>query len=86
MALHGNLGGDEMRRQFYYTKPDVKWLRETHLKYLTRMDFKSFTLMGNEDCPQEIKLYRAASPHVGDVPVAVLKLDEDGKYVFQVVR
>ena len=73
-----------MQRRFYYTKPDVKWLRETHLKDIDPgLEFKSFELMGNEDWPQEIILYRAASPHVGDCPVAVLKANEDGELMFQ---
>ena len=73
-----------MRRQFYYTKPDVKWLKETYLKYVTGLEFKSFELLGNEDCPQGIVLYRTASPHVGDCPVAVLKANDDGELMFQV--
>lgn len=44
-------------------------------------DFQSFCLFGNEDCPQEILLYRDRHPNVSDVPVRAM-LCNNGRYSF----
>ena len=53
-----------MKQTFLNTPEDCQWLRETHLanKNLNNanpiLDFKSFCLFGNEDCPREIIVYK----------------------------
>lgn len=64
-----------MSKQTFCNEPsDCQWLLETHLKDKNLNNgpvppFKSFCLMGNEDCPQEIFLYREQHPTVSDQPV-----------------
>lgn len=45
---------------------DVEWLKETHLKGFDLppafKDFQSFVLLGNEDAPEAITLFKAKDP------------------------
>jgi hypothetical protein len=66
---------------FYGDLSDCEWLRDTHLKHvvsaLSVPEFHSFTLQGNEDCPQIIRLYLQREPEYTDSPIAVYVLDGD---------
>ena len=73
-----------MRESLLDTPEDCGWLRDTHVKpfNLRLVDlpaWKSAAVVGNEDCPQQIRLYRDKSPHYKAQPIAVLDLDEGGE-------
>jgi len=77
-----------MSKQTFLNEPsDCEWLRTTHLKPSQWNnanpipEFKSFCLFGNEDCPQEILLYREDHPTVSDNPVRAMLMD-NGCYSF----
>ena len=67
------------------TPDDLQWLWDTHLKNFkatTRADFnvKAATIHGNEDCPDQIKLYTKADPMTHTKPVATFELQADLSY------
>jgi len=80
-------GTKPMNQTFLNTLEDCRWLRETHLadKNLNNAnpmpDFKSACLFGNEDCPQEILIYRDKHPTVTDKPAKAMLCD-NGRYSF----
>jgi hypothetical protein len=41
---------------------DIAWLLSTHLKGVSTKPFGSFSIVGNEDCPDAIYLYASADP------------------------
>lgn len=55
-----------MRHNFCNSPEDIEWLNSTHLKGVTLptifKGFKSFEIIGNEDAPEEVKLYVDADP------------------------
>jgi len=53
------------REQFFNSAEDIAWLHATHLKGINSV-FESFVLVGNEDCPEAVYLYRDADPLVTD--------------------
>lgn len=68
-------------QQFYNDPDDIQWLRETHLRnVLSRVQhFRSFVISGNEDWPNEVRLYRQLNPEIVDRPVQVwIADDHDG--------
>lgn len=70
-----------MRTEFCDTPDDCRWLRETHLKSVADVPpFASFTLDGNDDCPQRITLYSSQDPRHDDAPAAVYILNDDLTY------
>lgn len=55
------------------SKDDMDWLFETHLKNRPdRSRFKSAVLIGNEDCPKEVYLYKKVNPLVSDPSVKAI--------------
>jgi hypothetical protein len=63
---------------------DIQWLKDTHLKGVETPEFKSAVIVGNEDCPNTIRLYTSENPLVTDEPVAVYYLvsgDEGYTYI-----
>ena len=64
---------------FYNETEDCEWLREAFTNdvrsALLVPFFQSFILLGNEDCPQRIKLFSQSMPHYQDSPIAVYVLD-----------
>jgi hypothetical protein len=52
------------------TIDDCQWLRETHLRG-RELQFKSFTLIGNVDFPEQISLFKSVKPRGDEVPAAV---------------
>jgi len=73
-----------VRQTFLNDADDVKWLRETHLKDKNLNNgpvppFKSFVLIGNEDSPNELLLYREKHPTVDDKPTRATLMD-NGHY------
>lgn len=77
-----------MNQKFLNEKSDCDWLRETHLndKNLNNKnpipDFQSFCLMGNEDCPDEILIYKNKSPMVNCWPARAILNYENMRYSF----
>ena len=77
------------RPTFLNSGSDCTWLRETHLKpgnvtgFTTLPPFKSFVLIGNEDCPSKILLHKTKNPVSSAKPIAAT-LCEDGRYSFTV--
>jgi hypothetical protein len=69
-----------MRQTFCNTVEDCQWLASTHLRGREIPGFGSFTLHGNEDCPQRIELYAVVEPRYDAPFVAVYELTEDGSY------
>lgn len=67
--------------RFYTGAEDCAWLRETALRGLDVPTFASFTLRGNEDCPEVIELYTDAEPSHDDWPIARYTLTDDLSYV-----
>ncbi len=62
----------------YNTPDDISWILETHLRYYEELpSFLSFTLVGNEDSPEKVILYKRADPLTHDSPVAEIVLKED---------
>lgn len=50
------------RAVFLSTPADCQWLRETHLREFSPPEFSSCLLIGNEDSPEELRLYKSADP------------------------
>jgi hypothetical protein len=79
-----------MKQTYCNTPEDCDWLRDTHLKQsnwnneLVIPDFKSFCMFGNEDCPQEILIYREEHPTISDIPVRAMLTDNGGYSFFKV--
>ena len=75
------------RESFLDTPSDMKWLRETHLKKrVPRVkQYKSAVIIGNEDFPREIRLYRKVSPRYTD-KAKVYVLDSEGRAVLKSKR
>ena len=80
-----------MAKQTYLnTKEDCDWLRETHLKQSNWNnanpipDFKSFCLFGNEDCPNEILIYKENHPNVDDKPIRAMRCENGGYSFFKI--
>jgi hypothetical protein len=52
--------------QFLNDPADIEWLNSTALKGVTLptifKDFQSFEIIGNEDSPEEVKLYQDKDP------------------------
>ena len=61
---------------------DMQWLFEVHLKHVAgyQREARSFEIVGNEDCPDCIKLYASKEPLLQDEPFATLKLQGDMSY------
>lgn len=56
-----------MKQQFLNAPDDVQWLKETHLKGVQGVpEFASFVIVGNEDSPDELRLYASNDPHYRD--------------------
>lgn len=70
-----------MSETFYKGSINCQWLRETVLEHVKSEvpipRFRSFTLVGNEDCPQRISLYEQGLPTHTQGPIAVYILDAD---------
>lgn len=64
------------RQQFFNDLDDCIWVDLTHLKHIKTPKFRSFLLLGNEDCPDEVRLYADADPLVTDTPVMTANLLE----------
>jgi hypothetical protein len=65
------------KEQFFNDKADCLWVRCTHLRHVEHVPFfRSFVLIGNEDCPEAIYLYRDEDPLVTDKPLTVINLLE----------
>ena len=45
---------------------DVQWLLHAHLKGMNVAPFRSFILVGNEDCPESVFLYEDSDPLITD--------------------
>ena len=79
-----------MKQTFLNSPEDCQQLRETHLKTknwnneLTIPDFKSFCIFGNEDCPQEILIYKDKHPNITDKPIRAMLCDNGGYSFFKV--
>ncbi len=52
--------------EFFSHPSDCLWLTSTHLKAVAHPPFKSFVLVGNEDCPEAVYLYPDNDPLVSD--------------------
>ena len=65
-------------QHFYTGNDDCQWLRETALKTANPPAFESFTLAGNEDCPQVIELFSSPDPLSDTFPVRRYTLDSSG--------
>ncbi len=50
------------RTIFLSTPEDCQWLRETHLRGFSPPEFLSYLLIGNEDSPEELHLYKSTDP------------------------
>lgn len=79
-----------LSERFYNKDSDCRWLRETHLapKNLNNgipFEFRSFVLMGNEDCPSEIIIYGKRHPALSD-RYARATLCDNGCYSFVSVQ
>lgn len=73
-----------MKEHFYNSPEDCDWLRVTHLRHVKLakdlfVNFKSFVLHGNEDCPHKIELYSKTNPNISDKPIIFI-LTEDEQY------
>jgi len=64
--------------QFLNTPDDCNWLRETHLSDQEPPTFRSFVMVGNEDCPDKVQLYAESDPLNRDTPVAVYESNDSG--------
>lgn len=79
-----------MKQTFLNSPEDCAWLRETHMAEKnwnnanSIPNFKSFCIFGNEDCPQEILLYRLEHPSLNDKPVRAMLCDNGGYSFFPV--
>lgn len=58
---------------------DCDWLRNTHLRKLDPIGFKSFEICGNEDTPTCVKTYLQIEPTVFDLPVETFLIGPDHK-------
>lgn len=68
-----------MRNQFLNTQSDCDWLRSTHLKNVPHLPkFRSFNMLGNEDSPTRIILYRDRNPRFDAIALAVFVADSNG--------
>ena len=67
------------RETFISGAEDMQWLRDVHLKRLLPR-FKSAIIVGNEDCPDEIKVYASADPRYDAVPIRFVRDGECGRY------
>jgi hypothetical protein len=67
------------RETFLNSVEDMDWLFEVHLKDrgLTRSNFKSAILIGNEDCPSRVDLFLDKEPKVTDSVVVTVILNQD---------
>ncbi len=68
------------RQQFLHGTDDVQWLKDTHLKGLEYPEFRSFVIHGNEDCPEQLWLYKSVMPMYTTPPIAVFILQDDQTY------
>lgn len=69
-----------MKTQFLNTSEDVKWLKETHLKHIKLyLDFNSFIIKGNKDCPKSVELYERQEARFNDLPLVTFIQNEDGE-------
>lgn len=60
-----------MTRQFLNSQSDCQWLRDTILRFaLSVPKFHSFVIVGNEDWPTRIILYRDSNPRFDATPLA----------------
>lgn len=59
-----------MRYNFCNSPDDIEWLNSTHLKGVTLptifKGFQSFVIIGNEDAPEEVRLYLDVDPKYTD--------------------
>ena len=69
--------------QFLNTPADCAWLRETALRGHTLPAFQSFTIRGNEDCPECVTLYASIDPLYSEMPAAQFVRGESGELVAQ---
>ncbi len=57
--------------RFFNAPDDIAWLRETHLKHILGTSaIKSFSMLGNADCPERVTCYGSVNPK-WDEPLAV---------------
>ena len=73
---HGSFG------IFINTADDMRWLREAHLPQLSKQ-YRSAVLVGNEDSPDEIYVYRKHDPSINDTPT-VFRQSRDGSRYYRV--
>lgn len=70
-----------MQETLINSEEDIKWLFEVHLKDLTiHWKPRSALLIGNEDSPDEIRLYPRQKPLVTDLPLFCILVSDS--YVF----
>lgn len=57
--------------KFFNKEDDIAWLFSTHLKMLMPRPYwvKSFTMLGNEDCPEEVALFNKFNPEWDEKPL-----------------
>lgn len=56
-----------MKTEFINDSEDMEWLLTVHLPLVERYFLKgSAILVGNEDCPDQIRLYAAKEPKITD--------------------
>ena len=51
--------------QFINTSDDMKWLKDVHIPDLPD-NAQSAVIVGNEDCPESIKIYTSQEPRFDD--------------------
>lgn len=71
--------------QFMQGADNVQWLMDTHLKYLRRsmpQPILSLILIGNEDCPDEIKAYAECDPTWDQIPMATFLRNDNGNLYY----
>ena len=71
-----------MREMLLNTKEDLDWLQDVHFKDRVLPDFASAVLIGNEDCPEAIKLYKDKEPLITDRPAvySLMESEDQGFY------
>jgi len=69
-----------MGRTLLTEREDLQWLREVHLPDVPIEDYAAALLIGNEDSPEQIELYRSAATHWASLPDRSYAVDADGTY------
>jgi hypothetical protein len=70
--------------RFFDQPDDVLWLRETHLKHILGTSvIKSFSMLGNEDCPERVTCYGSYNPMWDERPLAVYVFDAETRMLVE---